>query len=69
MDQVKFFKGCLPQILPGPLLNNLFQIMANESLVMMEILELEKEISTLKLGIPERNLNDESKTRMEIIKL
>ena len=21
MDQVKFFKGCLPQILPGPFLN------------------------------------------------
>ena len=26
VDQVKFFKGCLPQILLGPLLNNLFQI-------------------------------------------
>ena len=23
MDQVKYFKGCLPQIVPGSLLNNL----------------------------------------------
>ena len=26
MDQVKFFKGCLPQILLGPILNTLPQI-------------------------------------------
>ena len=26
MDQVKFFKGCLPQVLIDPLLNTLFQI-------------------------------------------
>ena len=37
------------------------KIMVFESLYMMEILELEKEISVLQLGINERNLNYESK--------
>ena len=27
MDQVKFFKGCLPQILRGPFLNNLTHLL------------------------------------------
>ena len=37
------------------------KIMAFESLFMMEILELEKEISVLQLDIYEKNLNHESK--------
>ena len=37
MDQVKFFKGCLLQILLGPFLNTLSQLIQNENRIVIII--------------------------------
>ena len=37
MDQVKFFKGCLPQILLDPYLNTLSQIFGVKRLMQMKV--------------------------------
>ena len=38
MDKLKFFKGCLPQILLGSFLNNLTQMILNNKMVRVSIM-------------------------------
>ena len=41
MDQVKFFKGCFPQILLGPFLNTLSHFMSSSEIDLISYLVLE----------------------------
>ena len=48
MDQPKFFKGCLPEILLGPLLNTLTQVIVI-TLSKTKLSLIPKEMSEIKL--------------------
>ena len=51
MDQVKFYKGCLPQILLGPFLNTLNHLQNQQRLVVPGVLKRQCNIPIKNLGL------------------
>ena len=49
MDQVKYFKGCLPQILLGPFLNTLSHLFRKSVTIFLELIYIAVILSMIKL--------------------